>query len=214
MKHTLYVILCLALLSCQNQENQNEQTTPVTTPAPDTAAAVAQPAPPPTPDPAYLIKPGESIGKIELGMPGTNLAKILGEPDSTDAAMGKALLFWVDGQEYVALYTVADFGGKDERPKVQQVQVTSPAFKTADGIGTGKALPEIRRTYSGLQPLAYYQNAQQQQVYIFDDRQQGIAFEVTLPDSTCTAITIHPKGESMTDAYLPLHPDMTRIGRQ
>ncbi|OKL41216.1 hypothetical protein A3841_15480 [Pontibacter flavimaris] len=156
------------------------------------------------------------MGHIKLGMAANAVHAILGKQDSGDAAMGKALSFWLSKQEgepqhYVAVYTVADFGGTDETPRVRQVQVTSPQFQTTDSIGTGKPLPEIRQKYGNLKPLAYFQNEQQQQVYIFDARQQGIAFEVTLPDSLCSAITIHPKGENVTKTYLPLHPDMTRL---
>jgi hypothetical protein len=209
MKHALYLILCLSLLACQSQDGNNQQTTPTAPLPPDTAAAQAPP--PATPDSAYLIVPGESIGHIKLGATGAKMNSILGPPDSTDAAMGKALLFWLNGAHYVAVYTVSDFGGTDERPKVQQVQVNSPRFQTPDSIGTGNTLDQIRQKYEQLKPLAHYRNEQQQQVYIFDARQQGIAFEVTLPDSLCSAITIHPKGENVTNTYLPLHPDMTRL---
>ncbi|WP_276499818.1 hypothetical protein [Pontibacter litorisediminis] len=206
-QQALYLVFFLSLLSCQSQESSEQQAAPAAVPPADTASAPATA----TPDSTYLILPGESIGKVKLGMPGSELTSILGKPDSTDAAMGKALLYWLNGQHYLVIYTVADFGGQDERPKVQQVQVNSPQFQTPDGIGTGKALPEIRQKYGRLKPLAHYQDEQQQQVYIFDAQQQGIAFEVTLPDSLCTAITIHPKGQNVTDTYLPLHPDMTRL---
>ncbi|MCX2741420.1 hypothetical protein [Pontibacter anaerobius] len=215
MKHALYFILILCLLSCQSQdENRQAPPDPMAT---DTAATV-QPPKPATPDSAYLIIPGESIGHIKLGMAAKTVSSILGKPDSGDAAMGKALSFWVskqanEPQHYVAVYTVTDFGSEDETPRVQQVQVTSPQFLTTDSIGTGKSLPEIRQKYKKLKPLAYFRNEQQQQVYIYNDREQGIAFEITTSDSLCTAITIHPKGENVTDTYLPLHPDMTRLGR-
>ncbi len=214
IRNTLSIIFLLVLLSCQSQEANNQA-------APDPAAqdtiAIAQ-APQPAPlDSAYLIVPGKSIGQIQLNMPARQVNLILGKADSGDAAMGKALSFWLSKQatgqpqHYVAVYTVTDFGGKKDLPKVQQVQVTSPQFQTAKGIGTGKPLSAIRKHFSNIRPIAYYQNALQQQVYIYDDQEQGIAFEVALPDSLCTAVTIHPKGENMADIYLPLHPDITRL---
>ena len=212
MKHTLYFILVLVafLAACQGQEN-SRQTEPEQR-ATDTLA-IATPPKPSTPDTAYLILPGERIGKVKVGMYGEDLTSMLGKPDSSDAAMGKALLFWTGEQpgHYVAVFTVTDFGGQVEKPVVQQVQITSPRFLTTDSIGTGKSLAEIRQKYSPLRPLGYYQNEQRQQVYIFDNQAQGIAFEVTLPDSLCSAITVHPKGEEMADISLPLHPDMTRM---
>ncbi len=151
-------------------------------------------------------------------MTAEELNQALGKPDSGDAAMGKALSFWVsrksNPREYVAVYTVNNFDGTGSPAKVQQVQVTSPAFQTSEGISTGVALARIREAFSPLQPLAYYTNDQKQQVYIYDNQAQGIAFEVTVPDSTCTAITVHQKGEDVTQSYLPVHPDLTRLGKR
>ncbi|AKD02456.1 hypothetical protein PKOR_04140 [Pontibacter korlensis] len=204
------------LLACQNQSSNN-QLEPSSVPIPDTVVT-APPPKPNTPDSAYLIVPGKSIGHIRLGMSAETVTKRLGKPDSGDAAMGKALSFWIAKQpqeprHYVAVYTVTDFDGRSEKPKVQQVQVTSPRFRTRNGIGTGMLLSEIRKQFNNLQPLAHYLNKQKQEVYIYDDQEQGIAFEVTVLDSLCTAITIHRKGENMTDVYLPLYPDITWLNQ-
>ncbi|MCJ8164822.1 hypothetical protein MKJ04_08195 [Pontibacter sp. E15-1] len=213
MKYPLYLILIFSLLSCQPHDNSSPaEANPVATA--DTAATV--PAAPAAPDSAFLIIAGERIGQVQLGMTAEQLNNTLGEADSGDAAMGKALLFWVSKgnsgpRQYVAVYTVNNFDGQDTPPKVQQVQVTSPRFRTASGIGTGNSLPEIRQGYGQLQPLAYYTNAQQQKVYVYDAQPQGIAFEVTVPDSVCSAITVHQPGEDVTGTYLPIHPDMTRL---
>lgn len=209
MKRIPYFIILssLCFASCQSKENTEEA-------AVGTAAIEQAPAPQPV-DSAFLIIPGERIGKVNVGMLSEELAAVLPEPDSTDAAMGKALLYWLSKesgqQDYLAVYTEADFGSDNPKPTVKQIQVTSPAFQTPDNIHTGTPLSEIREKYTNLKPLAYYQNEAQQQVYIFDDQAAGIAFEVALPDSTCTAITVHQKGKDMTNAYLPLHPGMTKL---
>ncbi|MBF9255187.1 hypothetical protein I2I11_17955 [Pontibacter sp. 172403-2] len=221
MKHTLYFILALSLFACQSHDsNQTEIST--ASPGTDTmtdTATTAEPAKPVVPDSAYLIVPGQRVGQVELGMPAAVVNNILGKADSGDAAMGKALSFWVSKtgngpREYVAVYTVNDFDGSGDGPKVDQVQVTSPQFKTIDGTGTGDALSQIRKQFSHLRPLAYYTNQKNQQVYIYDDQPQGIAFEITVADSLCTAITVHRQGTDVTDTYLPVHPDMTRLEHQ
>ncbi len=170
---------------------------------------------PPKPDSSYLIVPGERIGQIRLGETAELVNSKLGQPDSGDAAMGKALNFWINPDEkkvrqYVAVYFVRHLEKGQEALRTEQVQVTSPAFKTSGSIGTGSNIADIRQKYK-LTPLAYYTNTKQQQVYIYDDVARGIAFEVTLPDSTCTAVTIHRKDENVVDTYLPLHPDMIRL---
>lgn len=210
MKHPLYLALLLGLLCCQSREssNQKENSNPAE-PVADTTA----PAPP---DSAYLIVPGESIGRVNLGMSATELHDIMGDADSGDAAMGKSLQFWLSKdtlrhRKYVAAYTVNNFDGTGSPPEVQQLQVTSPEFRTGEGLGAGSPFAEIREQFGQLEPLAYYTNEQGQQVYIYDAQAQGIAFEVAVPDSISTAVTVHAKGTDVTGTYLPIHPDMTRL---
>lgn len=222
MKRSLYFILALSLFACQTRDNGNQTETSTPPSAIDKTTdttTIVGPAQPATPDSAYLIVPGQSIGQVELGMSAAAVTNILGRADSGDAAMGKALSFWISKpgngpREYVAVYTVNDFDGSGDPPQVQQVQVTSPQFKTINGIGTGDALPEIRKQFNSLRPLAYYTNQKNQQVYIYDDQPQGIAFEIAVADSLCTAITVHQKGTDVTGTYLPVHPEMTRLGQQ
>lgn len=217
MKHLLYIALLLGLFSCQSRDSSNrkENINPANPVADTTAAAPALPAPP---DSAYLIVPGGSIGHIYLEMPATELQGIMGKADSGDAAMGKSLQFWLSKdtlrpRQYVAIYTVNDFDGSGNPPEVRQVQVTSLEFRTEGGLGPGSSLAAIREQFRQLEPLAYYTNEAGQQVYIYDAQAQGIAFEVTVPDSISTAVTIHAKGADVTDTYLPIHPDMTRLRR-
>ncbi|GAB3822843.1 hypothetical protein [Pontibacter rugosus] len=209
----LLSILCFA--SCQNQENRNQAE--VEQAAGDTTAAAQTPEPQPL-DSAYLIIPGKRIGQVEVGMAGSALSATLGKPDSTDAAMGKALLYWTNQktdqpQHYLVVYTEADFGSDKPTPTVKQIQVNSPQFQTPEGISTGKPLSEIRQKYSQLEPLAYYQNDAKQRVYLYDSQPEGITFEVALPDSLCTAITVHEKGKAITNTYLPVHPATTWLNQ-
>lgn len=212
MKYPLFLMLILTLFACQPKDKSKQEANSAT-PATDTAE-VAMSAPT-TPDSAYLIVPGESIGRIRLGMFAPKLRDIMGQADSGDAAMGKSLQFWISKEgrqprQYVAVYTVTNFDGTGSPPMVQQVQVTSPHFRTSSGLGSGSTLAEIRKEFSQMEPLAYYTNQKQQQVYIFDEQAQGIAFEITMPDSICTAVTVHAKGTDVTGTYLPVHPNMTQ----
>ena len=209
MNRILYLLFALALFSCQSND-----TAETTVPEAETTVTATEPAPP---DSAYLIVPGKSIGHVQLGITSNELNSMLGKADSGDAAMGKALMFWLSKddsgeQDYLAVYTAADFSGANEgQHRVEQVQVTSPQFQTQNHISTGKTLGQIRQQFDGLQRLAYYTDSNKQQVYIYDDQAQGIAFEIPLSDSTCTAITVHNKGEDVTETYLPIHPDLVKL---
>ncbi|RZK58182.1 MAG: hypothetical protein EOO91_08780 [Pedobacter sp.] len=48
-------------------------------------------------DAKFLIVPGKSIGKFYLGQNVIELDSILGKPDLSDAAMGKAWSIWYRG---------------------------------------------------------------------------------------------------------------------
>lgn len=210
---TLHCILAgtLCFASCQSQENSNATTTE---PVGNDTATAALPPEPQAPDSAHLIVPGERIGPLTLNMPHTAISDAMGEPDSGNAAMGKSLQFWLNQgqpQDYLAVYIVNNFDGTGSPAKVKQIQVTSPNYKTSNGISTGSTMPAIREQFGSLNPIAYYTNKQNKKVYIFDDQAEGITFEVTPPDSTCVAITVHEKGKDITATYLPIHPDTTRL---
>ncbi len=218
VKPILYFILALALLSCESRKQADQPQEPIATTKEtnDTATIPAPSKPAPTavkpkPDSTYLIVPGKSIGQISLDETAEKVHSKLGQPDSGDAAMGKALSFWINPDErkvrqYVAVYFVRNTKGTSEAMLAEQIQVSSPAFKTKGGLSTGSKLSNIRKEFK-LQPKGYYTNERQKQVYVYDDPEQGITFEVTTPDSTCTAIAIHKKGETISKTYLPIHPE-------
>ncbi|WP_162428466.1 hypothetical protein [Pontibacter pudoricolor] len=222
MRYFLIAIVILTFLSCSDsgtrtaetehpQEATNKTSPSDTTPSkPETIVAT------PALDSAFLIVPGQRIGQISLGETAEKITSTLGQPDSGDAAMGKALSFWLGKgrhkQNYVAVYFSRNFDGGPEDLLARQIRVNSPSFKTIENVGIGNNISTIRQHHI-LQPIAYYLNPQQQRTYIFDDTPAGIAFEITTPDSTCTAITIHQKGENVTNSYLPVYPDLIRLNR-
>ena len=214
---SILFLLFVILISCHNQNDKPRQTQSVKQPAsatPDTASINAPEQEPQTPDSAFLIIPGEKVGQIALGMSAEKVNSLLGKPDSGDAAMGKSLSFWISKSnhrppQYVAIYTTISNDASSQH-LVRQVQVTSPRFQTTDSIHTGDMIEKIRASYT-LTPVAYFTNKYRERVFIFDDEEKGIAFEVTAPDSMCTAITVHRAGEKIKQTYLPVRPDMVRL---
>lgn len=219
MKHLyLSLIIISCLVSCQSQ-TQEEATAPPAT-APDTATTAAPVPQPSPPDTLYQIIPGQRIGKVYVGQTTEQVIKLLGQPDSGDAAMGKALSFWLsksaqEPRHYLAIYFTRSTANSPQM-LARQIRVNSPRFTTPeDTLRTGSPLKKIRKQHPQLRPIGFYTHPQQQyQVYIYDAPEAGIAFEVRTTDSTCTAITVHQKGEEMTNTYLPLHPDITWLNQQ
>jgi hypothetical protein len=77
-------------------------------------------------------------------------------------------------------------GGPDETiSRVKQIRVTSPQFKTAEGIGTGATLTELSARYS-IKAVDQYK-----QLKVYDDLQHGIAFDVDSITNRCVAISVH-----------------------
>jgi hypothetical protein len=208
---SLYFILCATCLACNSNDPADTAATQATFET-DTATK-----PTSTPDSLYEIVPGDRIGRTYIGQRVDEATKDLGQPAWGDAAMGKAWGTWYGKgtdslQHQLSIYSTRDTLDGQETMLVQQVRVTSPSFVTANGIHTGSLISEIRQFFPGISAVGYYPDQQQQRVYIYDDAAQGIAFDIALPDSTCTAIAVHRKGENVAATYLPLHPGLVTLG--
>jgi len=216
-QHILYILFLLTLIACNGKEQETEHVSnniePAVTTA-DTSVAEKPELARTVVDSAFLIVPGKQVGKVALGMTTEKVISLIGKPDSGDAAMGKALSFWISNSKRRSYHYLAIFSSlsRDEMPQhvVRQIQVTSPRFHTPANLSTGDPIAAIRSKLSVL-PVAYYLTDDQEKVYIFDDAANGIAFEVSAIDSLCTAITVHEPGKTVQQAYLPIHPDLVQL---
>ena len=164
-----------------------------------------------------LIVPGESVGKISLGMDASNLQNILGKPDMSDAAMGKAWTIWYgkkrdehNNKTELDIYTAYKDTSMRQHT-VQQIRTTSSFFKTENGIHVYSSLDDIKKAFPFVKRSSKYkQNGVN--ITVFDDRNNGIAFETAPSDiqNICVGIIIHQKQKSVNDIYITLHPDMKR----
>ena len=162
----------------------------------------------------WLIVPGESIGKIKLGMDAAGLEKILSKPYVSNAAMGKAWLTWKGKRDEhnnateLNVYTTYKDSTMQEKT-VQQVRTTSSSFFTADSLHVYASLEEISAKFPGLKKRAHY-SEDGRSIVIYDDEKKGIAFEIAEANEQqiCTGIIVHPKGKDVTEIYISLHPGM------
>jgi hypothetical protein len=153
----------------------------------------------------WLITPGKSIGHIVLNDDVQNTIKQLGKPDSSDAAMGSALMVWFakhDPAGYrTAVFSHHNMGGKETVSHVQKILVTSPQFKTNDGLGVGSTKQDIQKIYT-LKPTGNY-TKKAGKVQVYTDLAKGVSFEID-GSGKCVSVVVH-KANDTASAYLNMH---------
>ncbi|AWI26932.1 hypothetical protein [Flavobacterium pallidum] len=205
MKTFFLLIFAALAFSCSNREKTNATEKNDTIAAINTAAEIK---------PELLITPGIAIGLTAIE-DNTSKLETLGTPDQSDAAMGKAWMTWYGKKtdttrDELNIYTTYKDNELKEKV-VRQIRVTSPDFKTKDGISTESSFAEIQQQYPKLQTVGKYDNSDTKiETTIYDDVASGIAFEIKNPygNSHCSAIIVHPKGKKVTDEYIYLNPYM------
>ncbi|WP_146198712.1 hypothetical protein [Pararcticibacter amylolyticus] len=186
MKKCFLIMLLPVLFSCNNPAGKSAAGSGTT----DSAEINGKISP------GQLIIPGEGIAHLTIGLPVDSAVARLGRPDSSDAAMGSALMAWYskDANRYrTAIFARRNMGNEDVS-RIKMIMVNSPWFKTKDGISTGTALAAIEKNYS----LKHVDNAstRQKRVQVFDDINNGIAFDIDSGSKKCIAITVHAAGDS------------------
>ncbi|WP_146171781.1 hypothetical protein [Flavobacterium magnum] len=180
--------------------------------APGKSETIVATLPTTTVKPEWLITPGVAIGLTAIE-DDTSKLEMLGTPDQSDAAMGKAWMTWYGKKtdsmrDELNIYTTYKDNELKEKV-VRQIRVTSAEFKTKNGISTESAFAEIMQAYPRLQTVAKYDNSDTKiETTIYDDVASGIAFEINNPfgKSRCAAIIVHPKGKKVTDEYIYPNP--------
>ena len=157
------------------------------------------------------IFPGVSIGCIKLNQTTGDVIKALGQPDSSDAAMGKSLMKWFSkptgkgidtAVNSISVFSSSDFGSKDERRKIIHIRITSPYFKTPEHVGCGSTLTFIKMQYPAIKKATanFSDKTTGKTVQIYDEIKQGIAFEIN-EATKCIGITVHLPGKKAWESY-------------
>ena len=151
-----WLLICIGFLSCQSHQSSSTTSNRDTlnrslndeTSRQDTAISETAPV-----SGNYLIVPGKSVGKVSLGMEASVLDSLLGRPDKSDAAMGKAWLTWNGKRDEhnnateLNIYTT--YSDSTMRQKtVQQIRTTSSVFATATGLRVYASLAAIKQAFS------------------------------------------------------------------
>jgi hypothetical protein len=141
-----------------------------------------------------LVIPGKSIGQAKVNESMEDVFNTLGRPDSSDAAMGSSLAVWYDNHNKAG-YKTSIFarhnynGDNEELQHVRKILVTSPYFRTAESIGCGSTLSQIRKYYTLKKVNSYKEKGQPIDVY--SDVAKGISFEIDSGLDKCVAVLVH-----------------------
>ena len=123
-----------------------------------------------------LIKPGQSVGDVTLGMSRAKVLALWGQPGETQKRPDKLsqdLWLFEDTHNRMALAaaTVIYRAGK-----VAQIQVASHEMATADKISTANTLGHIRKVVKPLKRKTYGFPVADGGLAIYDSASRGIAF--------------------------------------
>lgn len=161
----------------------------------------------------YLIEPGKRIGRTFIGEDAETLAKTLGRPDFSDAAMGKAWLIWYgqkrdehNNQTELDVYITYKDTSMTSKV-VKQIRITSSSFKINDSIHVYADLSTIKRHFPNVIFIEKY-NDNNREISIYDDINKGIAFDIARAGNQqiCTGIIVHEPGKAVNDVYIRLQP--------
>jgi hypothetical protein len=152
-----------------------------------------------------LIVPGQSVGKIQLNANAEIVYQLLGRADAGDAAMGKSIATWFfnqDSTKSLSIYTRRDLAVDNPPALIQEIRVTAPRFRTADGFGPGSSKALAERKFK-LEPAIGYEVGKDSVSLYFD--RSGIGFEF-YKDQSCRGIIIYSKGVLSPNNYLKFIP--------
>jgi len=145
------------------------------------------------------IVPGSSMAGVALGPNGLQELKKLGKPYRVDRGMSQTRQVWKwsrpEGRLDTFFIHTVNNGVIDAKPAdgvtIDLIRSTVARFKTSGGIGVGRTLDEIRKSFPDVGPVEGTPT-------IFDDVKRGIAFEFStapIGHSVCIAVMVHPAGQ-------------------
>ncbi len=153
----------------------------------------------------YLIMPGLGIGNFKLDSSAAILPAMLGKPAYTDSSMGSALLRW-NIKRNGLINTVSIFADKPDKKAafmlIRKIQITSPLYKTADGLHTGLPYNAYVKVYK-LRIVNSYMT-KKRKIDVYSERGSGISFEIDNVTKLCTAIAVY-KPKDPTGPFINMH---------
>lgn len=209
-KYVLGALTLATLLSCTQKSNRPAQSNAGPIETTDTllpAKAADSTIQKKTISEKQLITPGKGIGQLQIDATTADAYKILGKPDSGDNAMGSSLAVWYANHNpagySTSVFASHKYGAKDENAVyIKKIMVSSPWFKTKEGIGTGSTLAEIEKYFTLKKGDSFKLKGSTIDVYA--DKPLGITFEIDPVSSKCTSVIVGRPNEG-NGTYLNMH---------
>lgn len=125
----------------------------------------------------WLIRPGRSVGKVQLGLDVKSVHALLGSPVEERGAptAGRSVHRWGDRNPLLIWF---DDG------RVTQIAATSPRFHTGRGLAPGASLADLRKEFPE-------QSTRSTQVAGLLDTFSGVAFLMAQTGDKVRAIAVH-----------------------
>lgn len=202
MKNLILLFSLALFFSCK--ENHNEVDNTVS----DTETSIENTIPKKEIEEDYKkqIIPGKRLGSITLNENATVILDSLGQPDSVDAAMGKAVSTWYeDSDKLLSIYTTTKMGVEDF-PRIKAIRSISPKYKTENNQGVNTSLSEIEKHFN-LKEIGTF--TFEGKNYTLYSNNEGIGFEVG-EDQKCHGIVLTETGTSPEQLYLTFYPDLKK----
>lgn len=186
------VLIILCLVSCKNNPNKTDQQQGDS--MADTLAKNEVPA-------ERLIIPGKQIGIYKLNEKAQPILKDLGQPDESDAGMGKAMLSWgkVKGDRLSVF--IAQQMGIEDFSRIRAVRTLSSKFKSRDKLGVGSSLTELNEQYR-LTKIGQF--TEKEETYALWGDASGIGFEIDAKE-TCHGVVVIKEGTEPQQTYIPFY---------
>ena len=154
----------------------------------------------------YLIVPGVRIGQFRLDSSARALPALLGKPFYTDSSMGSALLAWNITRNkikyHITIFTDHNFDKKADHMQIRKILVSSPLYKTAEGLHTGLPFDTYAKSYKLKIVRTYVHKGRK--IDIYQDRASGIAFEIDNQTKTGLAMVVYKPKDSAAP-YINMH---------
>ncbi len=145
-----------------------------------------------------LIKPGQSVGDIALGMSRAKVLALWGKPGETQKRPDKLSqdCYYFEGTHNRMALAAATLVYRAD--KVAQIQITAGEFATAEKISTSNSLSKIRQTVRPLKRQTYSFPVADGGLAIYDSKARGLSFVfyVDIEDEDASSrpfeIIVHP----------------------
>jgi hypothetical protein len=151
-----------------------------------------------SPSTNQLVVPGKRIGSTQINERSDSVFHRLGNPDSSDAAMGKSRAAWIskdDPSHTTRISFSTNMGMEEAYPQAKTIRVTSSYFKTGAGNSVGRSLSDFTIEFPNLKRLGDAGEAA-----LWTDPSLGIWVEV-LTDRRVVAIGVFDPKINLMNSY-------------